>query len=151
MQETWETWVRALSWEDPLEEGMATHYSILAWRSSRTEEPGGLWSIELQRLSTHACPLSASLFRWDHRHFFLILYFFKVCLKFCLLIYLYFYFLARPHNIWGLISLTRDWTSAPLHWQHGVLTTGLPGKFLSLYFKVRKTKSHRYYFVFQGI
>ena len=30
----WETWVRSLSWEDPLEEGMATHSSILAWRIS---------------------------------------------------------------------------------------------------------------------
>ena len=29
---TWETWVRSLGWEDPLEEGMATHSSILAWR-----------------------------------------------------------------------------------------------------------------------
>ena len=28
----WETWVRSLGWEDPLEEGMATHFSILAWR-----------------------------------------------------------------------------------------------------------------------
>ena len=28
----WETWVRFLGWEDPLEEGMATHFSILAWR-----------------------------------------------------------------------------------------------------------------------
>ena len=28
----WETWVRSLGWEDPLEEGMATHSSILAWR-----------------------------------------------------------------------------------------------------------------------
>ena len=32
MQETWETWVRSLGWEDPLEKGMATHSSILAWR-----------------------------------------------------------------------------------------------------------------------
>ena len=32
MQETQETWIRSLGWEDPLEEGMATHYSILAWR-----------------------------------------------------------------------------------------------------------------------
>ena len=37
----WKTWVRPLSWEDPLEEGMATHSSILAWRVPRTEEPGG--------------------------------------------------------------------------------------------------------------
>ena len=29
---TWETWVRSLGWEDPLEKGMATYYSILAWR-----------------------------------------------------------------------------------------------------------------------
>ena len=29
---TWETWIRSLSWEDPLEEGMATHSSALAWR-----------------------------------------------------------------------------------------------------------------------
>ena len=33
--------VRSLGWEDPLEEGMATHSSILAWRIPRTEEPGG--------------------------------------------------------------------------------------------------------------
>ena len=36
-----ETWVRSLNWEDPLEEGMATHSSILAWRIPRTEAPGG--------------------------------------------------------------------------------------------------------------
>ena len=39
-----ETWVRSLGWEDPLEKEMATHSSILAWRVSRTEEPGGLCS-----------------------------------------------------------------------------------------------------------
>ena len=38
-----ETWVRFLGWEDPLEEGMATHSSILAW----TEEPSGLQSMGL--------------------------------------------------------------------------------------------------------
>ena len=37
-----ETWVRSLGWEDLLERGMATHYSILAWRIPRTEEPGRL-------------------------------------------------------------------------------------------------------------
>ena len=36
-----ETWVRSLGWEDPLEEGMATHSSIVAWRIPWTEEPGG--------------------------------------------------------------------------------------------------------------
>ena len=36
-----ETWVRSLGWEDPLEKGMATHSSILAWEIPWTEEPGG--------------------------------------------------------------------------------------------------------------
>ena len=38
----WETWVQFLGWEDPLEEEMATHSSILAWRISWMEEPGRL-------------------------------------------------------------------------------------------------------------
>ena len=42
------TWVRSLGWEDPLEEGRATHSSILAWRIPRTEEPGGLQFTEAQ-------------------------------------------------------------------------------------------------------
>ena len=41
MQETQETQVHSLSWEDPLEEGMATHSSVLAWRIPWTGEPGG--------------------------------------------------------------------------------------------------------------
>ena len=41
----WETWVRSLDWEDPLEKGMATHSSILAWRIPWTEKPGGLQSM----------------------------------------------------------------------------------------------------------
>ena len=45
-----EMWVQSLGWEDPLEEEMATHSSILAWRTSWTEEPGGLQSMELQRV-----------------------------------------------------------------------------------------------------
>ena len=44
------TWVRSLGREDPLEEGMATHSSILAWRISLTEEPGGLPSLGSQRV-----------------------------------------------------------------------------------------------------
>ena len=45
-----ETRVRALSREDPLEKGMATHSSILAWRILWMEEPGGLQSMGLQRV-----------------------------------------------------------------------------------------------------
>ena len=43
-------WARSLGWEDPLEEGMATHSSTLAWRIPRTEEPGGLQSMGSQRI-----------------------------------------------------------------------------------------------------
>ena len=45
-----ETQVRFLDWEDPLEEGMATHSGILAWRIPWTEEPGGLQSVGSQRV-----------------------------------------------------------------------------------------------------
>ena len=44
LPKTQETWVQSLSWEDPLEEGMATHSNILAWRIPWTEEPGRLQS-----------------------------------------------------------------------------------------------------------
>ena len=44
-----ETWVQSLGWEHPLEKEMATHSSILAWKISRTEEPGGLQSMGSQR------------------------------------------------------------------------------------------------------
>ena len=50
MQEMSETEVRSLGQEDPLEEGMATHSSILAWGIPGTEEPRGLQSIGLQRV-----------------------------------------------------------------------------------------------------
>ena len=45
-----ETWVQPLGREDPLEKGMATHSSILAWKIPLTEEPGGLQSMGLQRV-----------------------------------------------------------------------------------------------------
>ena len=47
---TQETRDGSLGREDPLEEDMATHSSILAWEIPRTEEPGGLQSMELQRV-----------------------------------------------------------------------------------------------------
>ena len=45
-----ETWVGSLGQEDPLEKGMATHSSILAWKVLWTEEPGGLQSMGSQRV-----------------------------------------------------------------------------------------------------
>ena len=46
----WETWIWSLGWEDLLEEGMATHSSILSWRIPWTEEPGRLQSMGSQRV-----------------------------------------------------------------------------------------------------
>ena len=46
----WETRVRSLGWEDPLEKEMATHSSTLAWRTPRREEAGRLQSMGLQRV-----------------------------------------------------------------------------------------------------
>ena len=65
MEEMQEIWVQSLGQEDPLEEGLATHSSILAWRILWTEEPGGLLSTGSQRVGhnssdlacIHACPL----------------------------------------------------------------------------------------------
>ena len=55
-----ETWVCSLDWEDPREESLATHFSVLAWRVPQTEEPGGLRSMgspksqtRLTKHSTH--------------------------------------------------------------------------------------------------
>ena len=48
--EVQEAGVPSLGWEDPLEKEMATHSSILAWKIPRTEEPGVLQSMELQRV-----------------------------------------------------------------------------------------------------
>ena len=45
MQETQETWVCSLGWEDSLEKEMAPHSSILAWKIPRTEEAGGLHTV----------------------------------------------------------------------------------------------------------
>ena len=46
----WETWVRSLGWEDPLEKEMATHSNILPWEIPWTEDSGGLQSMGSQRV-----------------------------------------------------------------------------------------------------
>ena len=58
MQETGETQVRSLGQEDPLEEGMAIHFSILAWRLPWTEEPGGLQSMGSHRVGNDGSDLA---------------------------------------------------------------------------------------------
>ena len=55
-----EMWVQSLGQEDPLEEGMTTHSSILAWLIPRTEEPGGLKSTGSQRIRHNCCTLAHS-------------------------------------------------------------------------------------------
>ena len=50
MQETEETWVRSLDWEDLLEEEMAIHSNVLSWAIPRIEEPGGLQSMGAQNV-----------------------------------------------------------------------------------------------------
>jgi len=54
-----EAWVLSLGWEDPLEKGTAIHSGILAWRIPRTEEPGRLQCMGLQRVR-HDCPTFTS-------------------------------------------------------------------------------------------
>ena len=69
MQETQETWVQSLDWEDLLVEEMATQSNILAWQIPPTEEPGRLRSVESQSqtpLSTHTHDvLGTALGAWD--------------------------------------------------------------------------------------
>ena len=50
LPEMQETWAQSLGQEEPLEEGMATHSSILAWRIAWTEEPGRLQSMGSHRI-----------------------------------------------------------------------------------------------------
>ena len=59
----WETRVRSLGWEDPLEKVTATYSSILAWRTPRTEELGGLQSMGLQRGMTEVTERSGMHYR----------------------------------------------------------------------------------------
>ena len=60
----WETWVRSLGQEDPLVKGMATHSSILAWRSPWTEKPGRLQSRGSQRFGHDWATFTLTLARF---------------------------------------------------------------------------------------
>ena len=72
MQETQKTRVQSLNHEEPLEKGMASHSSILAWKIPWTEEPSGLQSMGLQRVGhnwtrTHS-PLTQGKKRWSNQY-----------------------------------------------------------------------------------
>ena len=62
-----ETWVPSLDWEDPLEKGMTTHSSILAWRIPWSEESGGLQSMGSQRIG-HDLATNISIFIFFTEH-----------------------------------------------------------------------------------
>ena len=64
MQEMQEMWVQSLGQEDPLEKEMANYSSILAWKISRTEEPGGLQFMRLQRVGHDGAHINTS----SHMH-----------------------------------------------------------------------------------
>ena len=73
----WETWVRSLGWEDPVEKEMATHSSTLAWRIPWTEKSGRLQSLGSQRVRYNwATSLNALeiffLFFWQGRFYFFL-------------------------------------------------------------------------------
>ena len=61
-----EIWVQSLDWDDPLEKGMATHSSILAWRIPWTEEPGGLQFMGSQRVGHHRATKPTHVFKSLH-------------------------------------------------------------------------------------
>ena len=68
MQEMQEVWIRFRGREDPLEEGMATHPSILAWRVPWTEEPGGPQFIGHKELDTTEVTEHTRIYVYTHIH-----------------------------------------------------------------------------------
>ena len=66
MQEMQKMWVQSLGWEDPLEEEMGTHSSILAWKIPWTGEPGGLQSIALQRVRHNWAHSTPNIINSEH-------------------------------------------------------------------------------------
>ena len=101
----WETWVQSLGWEDSLEEEMATHSSILAWRIPRTEELGGLQSMGLQNVG-HDWEI------YTHTHF--ILWLCWVLVVMCSLSS-FGTWVQLPQGMWEPITISsnRDWICIP--------------------------------------
>ena len=71
-----ETCLQSLGWEDPLQEGMATHSSVLAWRIPGMGEPGGLPSMGSHRVGHDwrdlAAAAAGTLYKWNHIIFVLL-------------------------------------------------------------------------------
>jgi len=111
----WETWIRSLGWEDPLEEGMETHSSVLAWKIPWTEEPDGLLSMGSQRIDT----TEFSFFFFDVWFCFIYLFSFFVIYKiiFLFIIFLLYYIvLVLPYmdmNPPRVYTCSLSWTPFP--------------------------------------
>ena len=65
-----ETWVHSLDWEDPLEEEMATHSSILTWEIPWREEPGGLQSMGSQKVGHYLATKQQLLISFEGQFYF---------------------------------------------------------------------------------
>ena len=140
--------VQSLGWEDPLEEGMATHSSILAWRILWTEEPAGRQSMGLNRVGHDWSNLAACVQCFAYVHtllFFMaksqfVVWIYHILFIHLLVVVLIFIYLAmlsiscstwdlhfimsyRIFSLWGLSNL------GLLYWECGVLANE-PGKSL---------------------
>ena len=137
------TQVRSLGQEDPLEEEVTTHSSILAWEIPWTEEPGRLQSMGLYRVrhswstNTHYEHVARRIcFVW-----FLLIYFFltwtifKVFIEFVTILLLFYILVFGSCSMWDLSFPTSDQTCTPCIGR-GVLATGPPGKSLLCFYTV---------------
>ena len=133
MQETPETWVWSLDWEDPLEKGMANHSSILAWKIPWAEEPSGLWPGGHRELdkTKHTCtlPLLKKFFSSCFMEVLELFFFYKVSMGcFYLLSHglscshtsqssIFFFFLSHPDNtlsFFVFVLLGFNWPIVPI-------------------------------------
>ena len=113
-----ETWVWSLCWEDPLERGMATHSSILAWKIPWTEKPSGLQSMWWQSLghnwaiNTFTLSLIVKLITLCSKNVIGMWFVFGNLLRCALLYFLFIYFL--PHHLaCGILILCPGITTDP--------------------------------------
>ena len=103
MQETQETWVRFWSWEDFLEEGMATHSSILAWKILWTEEPGRLQSIGSPKIwhywaAKHTQTHMFYIYIYMCVCIYIIYIYIKCYITYAIYIYLFIYYVYNIYN-----------------------------------------------------
>ena len=135
MQEMPEIWVRFLGWEDPLEDGMATHSSTLAWRIPWTEEAGRLQSIGRKESdTTEATEHSFSELLASPQSLLQS----KISASFGFLSF-FFFFSWLDHTACQMSVPWPRMEPVPHQWKLWILTTRPPGN--SLGFFLRKTET----------